>query len=95
MIEPAPSVLLALGRRDAMCREFAGYSDAGKDAKVGRDSITGSRPDPSQVPCWLDGKDRRAIRVHSEGGQVKRPARLRIHTADQAETSAYQSRGDD
>jgi len=85
VIEPAPSVLLALGRRDAMCREFAGYSDAGKDAKVGRDFITGSRPDASQVPYWLNDKNAVRFELTLGGGQVKRPARLRIHTADQAE----------
>ena len=85
VIEPASSVLLALGRRDAMCREFAGYSDAGKDAKAGPDFITGSRPDPSQVPCCLNAKNPVRFQFTLSEGQVKRPARLRIHTADQAE----------
>ena len=88
VIEPAPSVLLALGRRDAMCREFAGYSDAGKDARAGQDFITGSRPDPSQVPCLLNGKNAVRFQFTLGGGQVKRPARLRLHTADQAEKAS-------
>ena len=85
VIEPAPSVLLALGRRDAMCREFGGYSDPGKVAPVGKSSIEGRRPDPSQVPCRLNGKDAARFEFVLSNAQAKRSARLRIHTSDQAE----------
>ena len=85
VIEPSHEVLLSLGRRDQMCREFAGHSDPGKDANAGPVSIEGSRPDPSQVPYLLDGKTAVRFEFALSDVQAKRPARLRIHTADQAE----------
>ena len=85
VIEPAPSVWLTLGRRDAMCREFAGYSDPNKAARAGKPAIVGSRPDPSQVSYLLSDENPVRFEFNLGAGQVKRPARLRIHTADQSD----------
>jgi hypothetical protein len=84
VIEPAPSVLLALGRRDAMCREFAGYADPNPSAPVHQ--VSGNRPDPASVPYLLEGKSAVRCEFALSDGQAQGPARLRIHTADQAAT---------
>jgi beta-mannosidase len=83
VIDPAPSVLLALGRRDAMCREFDGYLNPGRIAGAARVRVEGTRPDPARLPYLLDGKGARFEFPASEA-QARHPARLRIHTADQS-----------
>ena len=85
VIEPASSVLFALGRRDAMCREFAGYSRSATTYSVGKASLEGRRPNPSQIACVLEGKDAARFEFVLSDVQAKRPARLRIHSADQSE----------
>jgi len=86
VIKPSADVLLSVGRRDAMCREFAGYF--GKDEEnypvegvtlplVGLASL-----DP---PYYLvDGKKAVRFQFPLSDTQAKRPARLRIQTADQS-----------
>ena len=68
-----------------MCREFAGYSDPNKAARAGKPAIVGSRPDPSQVSYLLSDENPVRFEFNLGAGQVKRPARLRIHTADQSD----------
>lgn len=85
VVEPGCDVLLALGRRDAMCREFAGYFDPGKIAGAVRVTVEGTRPDPTRVPWLLDNQKRVHCEFVLNDAQAQRPARLRIHAADQAE----------
>lgn len=82
VVEPAPSVLLALGRRDEMCREFAGYGQPPSLPREGTEELNGRRPDPSRLPYLLDGQ--RQVRFHFDAtqDQVRPPARLRIHLSD-------------
>ena len=53
--------------------------------------VSGNRPDPSPVPYLLDGKNAVRFEFPLTDDQTKRPARLRIHTADQAEKSPPRS----
>ena len=85
MIDPSDDVLLSLGRRDRMCREYLGYCDAGKAAKASEVVVEGNRPDPSRLPYLLDGGKVVRFEFSLSDAQAKRPARLRIHTADQAD----------
>jgi beta-mannosidase len=85
VIEPEKSVLLAVGRRDQMCREFSGYFDPSKIANAGQVSVEGTRPDPSQVPYSLDSNHAVRFEFPLSDAKAKHSARLRIHTADQAE----------
>ncbi len=85
VIEPGPGVLLALGRRDAMCREFAGCSNPGAATGAALTHAKGPRPDPAQVWYLADGKGVLCFEFTVSQAQAERPARLRIHTADQSE----------
>jgi beta-mannosidase len=85
VIGPSEEVMLSLGRRDQMCREYLGYADASKVAKAGQVSVEGNRPDPSQVPYLLDSNHAVRFKFSLSNAQAKHSARLRIHTADQAE----------
>ncbi|MCX6921623.1 MAG: hypothetical protein NT154_00155 [Verrucomicrobia bacterium] len=87
VIEPAPSVLIALGRRDQICREFLGYSDPNKIGGVSEVSLHGSHPDASQVPYLLRKGTVVRLEFQLSRDQAAHSARLRIHTADQAESA--------
>jgi len=76
-IEPSGDVLLSVGRRDKMCREFAGYFKANAGSPT---VLTGNRPDTAHLPYWLDADEAARFEFNGTTG----PARLRIHTADQA-----------
>lgn len=83
-IQPIDEVLLSVGRRDAMCREFLGYKDLCQIA-VGPVQLTGNRPDPSKLPLLQKSNgsvSQFVFQVAVE--QTSGPARLRIHTADQS-----------
>jgi len=82
VIEPDPSVLLALGRRDAMCREFAGYGQPPNLPGTRTVELNGRRPDPAHLPYLLGGERRARWRFAATGAQVERPTRLRIHLSD-------------
>jgi hypothetical protein len=83
-IEPSNDVLLAIGRRDQMCREYLGYFDTNKVKDVKQAMLEGTRPDPSPLPYLLDRSHRACFEFPVNRFQAKRPARLRIHTADQS-----------
>jgi beta-mannosidase len=85
VLDPLDGMLLAIGRRDAMCREFRGYDDPGGIAQTSRVVLKGTRPDPAQLPFRLDGNCRARFEFPVSAAQARRPARLWIHTADQAE----------
>ena len=56
IVEPTGDVLLSVGRRDKMCREYLGYFDASQ-VKGGADTVcTGNRPDSERLPYLLDHK---------------------------------------
>ncbi len=85
IIEPGSDVLLALGRRDALGREFAGYFDPGTVSEASRVQVQGTRPDPARVPYLLDGNRVVQFEFSLSEAQARRPARLRIHAADQSD----------
>ncbi|MCX6997019.1 MAG: hypothetical protein NTV49_08005, partial [Kiritimatiellaeota bacterium] len=84
VIAPGEDVLLALGRRDKMCREFLGYDSPKKTTPNAEVTLAGRRPDPLSLPFLL--KTGAVVRLQFElaASQAGRPAQLRIHTADQA-----------
>jgi beta-mannosidase len=85
VVEPSADVLLAVGRRDQMCREYLGYFDPKKIKGVESGAIEGTRPDMAKLPFLLDNKKPARFEFQLSDAQAKRPARLRIHTADQAQ----------
>ncbi len=84
VIEPGAGLLLALGRRDAMCREFAGYNDPKGLSDAGSAALLGHRPQSGGVPCLLKAKAAVRCKFSLEDGAAPGGARLRVHTADQS-----------
>ncbi len=78
LIQPNEDVLLSMGRRDAMCREYQAATSTGTR------ELKGNRPDCSLLPWLLRGPGQ-LIRFSFDVSHPKstRDARLRIHTADQ------------
>jgi hypothetical protein len=96
-IVPDASVLLSVGRRDAMSQEFRGLEEGPESVWEKAPSspleFRGHRPDSKNIPLLLPGEDR------GGGGKMSRytlrfvfdvntkqaaqASRLRIHTADQ------------
>ena len=88
VVEPVNSVLLSVGRRDQMCREFLGYSDTEKIKELKSVTLTGSRPAPSSLPYQLNPQGVARFEFPVAESQTKRPVRLCLHTADQAKEVA-------
>ena len=84
VIEPSADVLLAVGRKDAMCREFLGSPDPSKLPKDSETTLLGTRPAPAALPCLLAGKSAARLKFHVDAQQAAGSALLRLHTADQA-----------
>lgn len=88
-IAPADDLLFSIGRRDAMTRDYQGYSDAATISDSLDVRIAGNRPDPSALP-FLMTEDRQ-VRFHFEIIRGwRQPSRLRLHTADQDSERAVQ-----
>jgi hypothetical protein len=85
VVEPVDDVLLAVGRRNRMCREYLGYFDTNKVKDVQQATLEGTRPDPSPLPCLLDSHHAVRFEFPLSDAQAEHSARLRIHTADQSE----------
>ena len=83
VIEPAPDVLLAVGRRDCMSREYRGYDGRPEPRGAAGVSLQGRRPDPVQLPL-LQGDRPACFKFSVAAAQARRSARLRLHTADQS-----------
>ena len=52
-IAPADELLFSIGRRDAMTREYQGYSDTAAVPDKLDLTITGKRPEPSALPFLM------------------------------------------
>ena len=91
VVKPSAEVLLAVGRRDKMCREFAGYFEPEKIAEAKAATLSGARPDPSLLPCRLEGGKTVRFEFPGNSDVAKRVALLRIHTADQSKEKAVVS----
>lgn len=84
VLPPSAEVLLAVGRYDAMTREYRGYANPSELTPPAQVQLTGARPDPSLLPYLLSGPESGVRFVfEAQGGANAQPARLRIHTADQ------------
>jgi beta-mannosidase len=84
VLEPSTDVLLAAGRRDAMCREFCGYESPGKLPKDAKVTLVGKRPDATTLPFLLAGKSSAAFEIQVDAGHATQASRLCLHAADQA-----------
>jgi beta-mannosidase len=87
LIAPNDDVLLAVGRRDEMCREFGGYSAPDKSRADGATHCRGNRPDAGLVPYRLQGGGLVRFEFEVTPSQAVQPTRLRLHTADQARSA--------
>ena len=88
VIEPDTNVLLALGRRDRMCREFAGYPSLVPELNGNAARVTGRLPDAAQVPLLLDTGRAVEFAFDVRPAVAKAGARLRLHSSDQSATGA-------
>ena len=89
IIAPSDDVIFSIGRRDAMCREFAGYDDLSRIDGMTTVDIKGERPDPSALPLLMTSNRLVRFSFALKSGFAG-PARLRLHTADQARSNAPQ-----
>ena len=87
VIAPSEEALFSIGRRDAMTREYLGYDDLSRIDGLTAIEIEGNRPKPSALPLLMTS-DRRIKFVFDMAQAAEGPARLRLHTADQAESGA-------
>lgn len=86
-MESSDDVLLAVGRRDQMCREYLGYVVPSEAVGVHTAFLEGTRPDTAKLPYLLDKGKVARFEFPLSDAQAKRAARLRIHAADQAAAS--------
>jgi hypothetical protein len=86
-VASSAEVLLSVGRWDKMCREFLGYFDVNQVTNGGASVCTGNRPDAGTLPYRLSGTGTVRFEFKCTRAQVGRAARLRIHSADQAESA--------
>jgi hypothetical protein len=82
------SVLLSAGRRDEMCREFAGYLNPATLKATEVALCRGNQPATDALPYRLKTGGEARMEFNLAGDQVAQPARLRLHTADQSKTEA-------
>ena len=82
VIEPAATVLLAVGRRDAMCREFAGYGQPPNLPGARTVELYGRRPDPGALPYLLEGQRQARFVFEAKKAQLKGRTCLRVHLSD-------------
>ena len=81
-IAPGEDLLFSIGRRDAMTRDYQGFSDISTISGKLDLTIAGNRPEPSALP-FLMTRDR-TVRFHFNITQGwRQPSCLRLHTADQ------------
>lgn len=80
VISPAESVLLAVGRRDAMCGEFSTTAPDTAADKV----FHGRQPDASAIPYQIGGLCRELRFLFDAARATTHGMRLSIHTADQS-----------
>jgi beta-mannosidase len=88
IIPPNDEVLFSIGRRDAMCREYLGYDSITKIDESFVVKQEGNRGDTSKLPLLLGRDSSTSFVFKLDDNHVIKPARLRIHTADQDNTNA-------
>jgi hypothetical protein len=89
-VTPTNDVLLAVGRRDKMCREFLGYFEPGKDVQVNQTTLAGTFPDAFKLPYRLKRGDLARFEFSINRPSPQGASRLRIHTADQSKDVVLQ-----
>lgn len=87
VIAPEDTVLLSVGRRDAMCREFNGCNTPASTDSSEKSSSRGARPDAGAIAYRLDSAGNVRFTFDCPDRQLGRKAKLRIHTADQSEAA--------
>ena len=88
-IAAGDGLLFAIGRRDAMTREYQGFSDTSTFRDKLDLTIDGNRPEPSALPFLMTAD--RTVRFQFDMIQGwRQPSRLRLHSADQDSERAVQ-----
>jgi len=83
-IAPSADVPLSVGRRDKLCREYAGYFDPASVTYSTETVCKGSRPDTETIPYRLERAGSVRFVFDCTEAQAEKGARLWIHTADQS-----------
>ena len=76
VIDPSTDVLLLVGRRDEMCREFRGYFDPHQLPDLEETAYEGNRPDVSKLPWLLSGRSSARFDFISVGAICQRAIRV-------------------
>lgn len=87
-LPPSSDIILALGRADRMCREFAGYPGLRPPSKRHSVRVEGRQPDPGAIPLLMDASTAVDLEFPSDAGAAAEQAILRVHAADQSVTGA-------
>jgi hypothetical protein len=87
-VAPSPEVILSVGRADQMCREFDGYFQPEKAKGVAESLCSGKRPDSAKLSYRLFSEGLARFSFDLTAAQAGKPARLRLHTADQSDSTA-------
>ena len=86
VIEPTADVLLAIGRKDRMTREFAGGAGGAPAINSAKVRLAGRLPAASSLPLLM--KAGRLVEFAFPISDAPRATVLRIHTADQSPAGA-------
>jgi hypothetical protein len=86
LIEPTADVLLAIGRKDRMTREFAGGAAGAPAINSAKVRLAGRLPAASSLPLLMEAG--RTVDFAFPVSDAHRVAVLRIHTADQSPAGA-------
>jgi hypothetical protein len=86
VIEPTADVLLAIGRKDRMTREFAGGAAGAPAINNAKVRLSGRLPAASSLPLLMEAG--RVVEFAFPATDAPRAAVLRIHTADQSPAGA-------
>lgn len=85
IVSPDETVLLAIGRQDAMCQEFLA-ADTGSHESLASTAYRGRYPNDVDTPYFFaEGKPGHQFLFDVTEAAVGRSAHLHIHTSDQAE----------
>ena len=82
---PSDDVLLAVGRRDRMCREFLGYFEPEKAAEA---KAVVTNADPGQVTYLMDAGKTVRFEFPVPAAAAGKPVTVRLHTSDQSKEVA-------
>ena len=87
-VPPTADVLLAVGRRDRMCREFLGYFEPAKAVKAAGAEAIVTSVDPGQVAYLMEAGKSVRFEFPVTAEAAGKPVTVRLHTSDQSKEIA-------